>query len=103
VGEVVAGDPDDLLAAEAGLNAEPIRDLLLERLRLVDERCDLVVLVVLAEPDPLSVSFGVVVKSYSRFFEVTLLILTAEYLSNRSTLLRYGFPRQRVYRRPPPG
>ena len=73
VREVVACDAGDLLAAEAGLNAEPKGDLLLGRLRLVDERCDLVVLVALAEPDPLSVSFGVVVKSHSSFCEVTLL------------------------------
>ncbi|MDB2265896.1 hypothetical protein PM025_17635 [Halorubrum ezzemoulense] len=71
--EVVAGDAGNLLAAEAGLNAEPKRDLLLGRLRLVNERCDLVILVALAEPDPLSFSFGVVVKSYSRFCEMTLL------------------------------
>ena len=64
--EVVAGDAGDLFATEPSLNAEPKRDLLLGRLRLVDERCDLIVLVTLAEPDPLPVSFAVVVESYSR-------------------------------------
>jgi hypothetical protein len=73
VREVVAGDAGDLLATEPGLNAEPKRDLLLGRLRLVDERCDLVILVALAEPDPLPVSFGIVVESYSRINRVTLL------------------------------
>ncbi|MDB2283488.1 hypothetical protein PN416_17530 [Halorubrum ezzemoulense] len=71
--EVVAGDAGDLLAAEPGLNAEPKRDLLLWGLRLVDERCDLVVLVALAEPDALPVSFRIVVESQSRLNEVTLL------------------------------
>ncbi|MFC7187566.1 hypothetical protein ACOZ35_06630 [Halorubrum xinjiangense] len=64
--KVVAGDAGDLFATDPGLNAKSERDLLLGRLRLVDERCDLIVLVTLAGPDPLPVSFAVVVESYSR-------------------------------------
>jgi hypothetical protein len=66
VRKVVAGDAGDLFATDPGLNAKSERDLLLGRLRLVDERCDRIVLVTLAEPDPLPVSFAVVVESYSR-------------------------------------
>jgi hypothetical protein len=73
VREVVACDAGDLLAAEPGLNAKSKRDLLFGRLRLINERCDLVVPAALAEPDPLPVSFGVVVESCSRFNKMTLL------------------------------
>ena len=66
VREVVAGDAGDLLATEPSLNAKSKRNFLFGRLRLVDERCDRIVLVTLAEPDPLPVSFAVVVESYSR-------------------------------------
>ena len=71
--EVVAGDAGNFFATESGLNAEAKRDPLFGRLRLTDEGCDLVVLVALAEPDPLPVSFGIVVESHNRFNEVTLL------------------------------
>jgi hypothetical protein len=73
VREVVARDAGNPFATEPRLNAEPKRDLLFGGLRLVDERCDLVVLVALAEPDPLPVSFGVVAESYSRITKMRLL------------------------------
>ncbi|ELZ43056.1 hypothetical protein C464_17362 [Halorubrum coriense DSM 10284] len=68
MGEVVRGDAGDLFAPEADLRAEPEGDLLLGGFGLVDQRCDLVILVALAEPDPLPVSFGV---SSSRIVGVT--------------------------------
>lgn len=70
--EVVAGDAANFFATESGLNAEANRDPLFGRLRLTDEGYDFVVLVALAETDPLPVSFGIVVESHSRFNSVTL-------------------------------
>ena len=66
VREVVAGDTGDLFTPEAGLHAEAEGDLLLRRSRLVNERCDLVVLIGLVEPDSFPVSFVVVGEAHSR-------------------------------------
>ena len=66
--EVVRRDTRDLFAAKSGLCTESEGDLLLGGLRLLDERCDLVVLIGLVEPDTLPVTFVVVGESHSRLY-----------------------------------
>ena len=71
--EVVCCNARDLFAPETGLRAESKGNLLLRRLRLIDESSDLVVLFGLVEPDTLRIfALRIVVEANSSIYWLRL-------------------------------